>query len=1057
MSRRPSFAEALPALSLDRRVGVLVLGASMLVVGAVAMLLIPLELIPSGFSPPFLAVQVPWTDAPASEVVDKIVLPLEEELSTVRGLDGMNSFATTGRARIFMTFKGGTDMNVAYREVRDRVERARTRLPEDADRIFIRKENQSAIPVFVLGLAVDPEIADPYTLIQNQVVLRLQRIDGVATVQVNGLLEREIFIELDRERTEAAGLNIYQLASELGEDNFTLASGDVRSGDRKLLLRSVARYASLEELEGRMVAPRVRLGDIGTVSYRPPDAEFRVRANSRPAVALIVLKEGQANTLRVAREIRREVEALGRDPRLQRIGMVPLFDQGRVILESLDTLLDSGRIGGLFALMVLFFFLRRLRLTLIITLAIPISLMVALTAMYFAGESLNILSLLGLMISVGLLVDNSVVVAENIHRLHRAGLPRREAAIRGASEIALAITMATLTTIVVFLPVSLVEGQAQFFLLRLSLPISVALLGSLVVAGVFVPLSTYLTLRNGAPSEQPVAVVYRRFQWALGRAYEASFGRLNHGYTRLLGFFLERRTDLVLAVLVVAAATAVMARQVKVVEVQEEERSGFEIEVRLPDATTLEEAEEFFLECERIVEDAAEELGLSGWFIFHRATFGEVQGWFTNPRTTDLSPREVTQRVLDRLPERPGVQYYTGNESESEAQGEQVHVIALYGEDAGVLEEVARGLEPLFAAVPGVLGVKAASEPAPNELALVLDRARAQEQQVNPQVVAGVVGYALRGQQLRRYRADGLDIPVRVRFREADRETLGQLASFYVPAGEQGFVPISTVTDVRVLSGAQTIFRRDKRVTRTITLELAEGSEAATRARVARLEEQLDLPEGVRFGAPAQRSGFSEDLVGMQLAVLLSVVFIYLLMGFLFESFVLPLSIIGTIPLAGLGVVWAHLAAGLNVDFLGVVGVVLLIGVVVNNGIVLIDTVNRLRAEGMARREALLAAAERRFRPIMMTALTTICGMIPVALSGSTSIGLSYSSFGLSLIGGLTTATFLTLLVVPVLYTLIEDLRGLAEGALRRALGDRRATASMSTVGVSAGTPPAAE
>jgi HAE1 family hydrophobic/amphiphilic exporter-1 len=1033
MTGRP-FEELLPALSLNRRVGVLVLVASVVVVGVVAATSIPLELIPSGFSPPFLAVQVPWSDAPAPEVVDKIVLPLEEELSTVRGLDTLSSLATTGSARLFMTFGSGTDMDVAYREVRDRIERARARLPEDADRIFIRKEDESAIPVFVIGLAVDPEIADPYNLVQDEVVLHLQRLDGVASVDVEGLLEREVFIELDRERTEAAGLNIYQLAQELGDDNFTMASGDVRTGASQLLLRSVARYASLEELENRRVAPLVRLADVGTVTYKAPEADFRVRANSRPAVALIVFKEGQANTLDVARTIRRELERIQGNARLQQIEMVPLFDQGRVILESLQTLLDSGRVGGIFAVLVLYLFLRRLRLTLIITLAIPLSLLLALTAMYFAGESLNILSLLGLMISVGLLVDNSVVVAENIHRLHRSGVPRREAALRGAAQIALAITMATLTTIIVFLPVSLVEGQAQFFLLRLALPISVALLGSLLVAGLFVPLTTYLTLRNGPPRDR--GRVYRRVQDALGRFYDASFGRLNRAYTRLLAFFLgARRLDLILVVVVVAAATVAMMRELQIVEVQEEERSGFEIEVRLPDATTLEEAEQFFGECERIVEGAAEELGLSGWFLFHRPTSGSVQGWFTNPRTTDLSPREVTERVLELLPQPPGVRYFTGAERQGEERGRQVQVLALYGEDPEELDVVAEGLERLFVAVPGVLGVKAAADPAPNEIALVVDRDRAQQQQINPRVVAGVVGYALRGQQLNRYRAEGLDIPVRVRFREDDRETLNQLSSFYVPAGEAGFVPLSTVTDVRFLTGSRAIFRRDKRVTRTISLELEEGTEQATRERIWQLRDQIDLPEGMRFGEPPSGSGFDEDLASMRFAVLLSVVFIYLLMGLLFESFVLPLSIIGTIPLAGLGVVWVHRLAGLDVDMLGVVGVVLLIGVVVNNGIVLIDTVNRLRAEGMARRDALLAAAERRFRPIMMTAMTTICGMIPVTLSGATSIGLSYTSFGLSLIGGLTTATLLTLLVVPVLYTLFEDLRDLASGAVSRALG----------------------
>ena len=1044
------FEETLPRFSLNRRIGVLVLLASMVVVGLVSALGIPLELIPSGFSPPFLAVNVPWRDAPAQEVLEKVVMPLEDELSTVRGLESLFSFSTTGFGRCFMNFKSGTDMDVAYREVRDRIERARALLPEDADRIYIRKEDGAAIPVFVVGLAIDPGLSDPYTLVQKQIVVRLQRLDGVASVEVNGLLEKEIFIELDRERTEAAGLNIYALAQELGRDNFTMASGDVRTGGRKLLLRSVARYSSLEEIEDRMVAPKVRLKDIGTVSYKPPEARFKVRANSRPAVALVVLKEGDANTLRVARSIRDELRGMQDNPTLQGIFMVPLFDQGRVITESLDTLLSSGKIGGIFAIVVLYFFLRRLRMTLIITLAIPLSLLIALTAMFFADESLNILSLLALMISVGLLVDNSVVVAENIHRLHRAGLPRREAAIRGTAEIALAVTMATLTTVVVFLPVSLVGGQAQFFLLRLSIPISVALLASLMVAGIFVPLSVYLTLSDGDGTDRRESYLrsaYRRFVAFMERLYAASFGRVNQLYGRLLGVFLRRRLDLVILVMAVFAVTvAVPMQHVEFVEVQEEERGGFEIEVRLPRSTTLEEASEFFLECEKIVEDSADELGLSGWFLFHRETFGELQGFFNNPRTTDLSPREVTEIVLERLPERPGVSYYTGQESESEETGEQVHVVSLFGDDAEQLEETAEDLEPIFTAIPGVLGVKATGDPAPSELGLVVNRERAQQQNISPMVVAGMVGYALRGQQLNRYRTDGNDIPVRIRFLESDRETLSQLKSFYLPTGSGGFVPLSSITDTTYLKTARRIFRRDKQTSHTITLELEQGKEDEARKRLTAMEKAIDLPEGVRFGRPPRADSASEDLRGLAMAAGLSVVFIYLLMGFLFESFTLPLSIILTIPLAGLGVWWTHFAFGYNLDFLGGVGLVLLIGVVVNNGIVLVDYINRLRSTGMERGEALLTAAERRFRPIMMTALTTICGMIPVTLSGTNSIGLSYTSFGLTLIGGLTTATLLTLLVVPVFYTLFDDL-GRAVPAFLNALRRRADAKAPATSG----------
>jgi len=1028
--------EVLPRFSLKRRIAVLVLLVSTLVVGVVATLGIPLELIPRGFNNPYLGIRVPWRDAPPQEMLEKIILPLEEEVSTVAGIDNLRSYARTGIAFISINFKSGTDMDVAYRELRDRIERARVRMPEDADRITIRKEDESGIPVMVLGLTVDPGLIDPYNLIQTQIIMPLQRIDGVATVEVQGLEEKEIAIELDRERTEASGLNIYELAAQLADDNFTLASGDVRVGGKKLLLRSVARYRDLDALRQRLIAPSIRLDDIADVSWKAPKQTYRVRANSQPAVALMVLKEGQANSLDVARKIRTELERLDENPRLQNIGLFPLFDQGQVIEESLSTLLDSGRIGALFAVVVLFFFLRRLRLTLIITLSIPLSLLISLTVMYFAGETLNILSLLGLMISVGLLVDNSVVVAENVHRLHKEGMRRRDAAIKGVGEIALAILMATLTTIVVFLPVSLVEGEGQFFLLRLSLPISMALLASLMVAGVFVPLCVYLTLANGVQRKTRLRQVYERFTGLVEKLYNVTLLQLNRAYTWMLGIFLSRRLDLVLLVLLLYAVTGAVAfKGVKFVDVQEEEEAGFEIDIEMPRGTTLEEAEAYFQTLEKVVQENMEELDLDGQFHFHTANFGELQGWFKRPRTNEVSPREATERIMELIPKKPGAEYYTGQESESEEEeGAQVFVAVLEGDDYRLLEQVAKELEPRFLAVPGVLGLKSTGDPAPNELGLVIDRGRAQQQGINPQVVAGVVGYSLRGQQLPYYHRDGKEIPVRVRYKEEDRETLDKLKGFYVPTASGGVVPLSSVTEVRELASAERIFRSNKRTTRYLTLELVDGEEESARERLRALQAGIDLPEGIRFGEQ-RGQGPDEELEAMKFALLLSVVFIYLLMGFLFESFMLPLSIIFSILLAPIGVSWIHLLYGLNIDFLGVVGCVLLVGVVVNNGIVLIDYVNRLRRQGMERREAMLTATDRRFRPIMMTTMTTICGLVPVTMSGTSSIGLSYTSFGLTLIGGLISSTLFTLLVVPVVYTLLDDLRSSVVAALFRRMG----------------------
>jgi len=1025
----------LVSLSLRRPIAVTVLLASTLVLGLVATLGIPIELVPRGFEEPFLRVVVPWRDAPAPEVLDKIVRPLEEELATVGGIDRINSLSLVGSGRIFMRFKQGTDMDVAYREVRDRVERARRRLPEDVERIYMRKDDDTGIPIFVLGLSIDDTLANAYDLIENEIVLPLERIDGVAAVDTNGLVEKEILIELDRERAAAAGINIWSLAQDLGQDNFTMASGQVRAADRKLLLRSKATYDTLDELRQRPVSATARLGDIAKISYDLPDWKFRVRAMSHPAVAVVVRKEGDANTLEVTQRVEEAVERIRANPRLASIDTLELFNQREVILESLSTLMRSGEIGAFFAVAVLFFFLRRLRMTLIITLSIPLSLLVALTVMFLSGESLNIISLLALMISVGLLVDNSVVVAENIFRLHRDGLPRREACVRGASQIALAIVMATLTTVIVFLPASLVEGQAQFFLLRLSVPISVALVASLVVALLLIPLAVYVTLpANGGGKAGGETSRFRaahdRLNAVLRRAYDATFGRLNDGYGRLLERALARRAEALIVLVVAFAATiAVFSKRVEFVGIQEEERGGFEIEVELPTNTTFKETEEYFLACEKVVEGMKDELDLAGWFLFHRTTFGRVEGWFNTPRTNKLTPSQVTEKVLAALPRKAGGRLLAGEEGQDEELGKNEYTLELYGDDPEQLEAVAADVEKLLVSVPGVLGAKKSSDRPMEELALVVERERARAQGVSPQVVAGVVGYALRGQALPRATYQGRQIPVRVRFEESDRDSLGELGDFEVPSADGERIALGSLTDVRWLPTSQQIWRSGRRTSRAVTVELAEEGQKETRERLNTLAAGLDLPEEITRDV-RRPSGDDEDLQALMSALLFSVVLIYLLMAFLFESFVLPLSIVTTMPLAFLGVAWAHIVMGLDIDFLGVVGIVLLVGVVVNNGIVLIDYVHRLREVGHDRGRALLLAAHRRFRPIMMTALTTICGMMPLLSGGRTSIGLSYTSFGLTLVGGMTTATLLTLLVVPIFYTLFDDLRhAVADGA----------------------------
>jgi HAE1 family hydrophobic/amphiphilic exporter-1 len=1044
--------EALPRFSLDRRITVLVLMLTALVVGGISTIGIPLELIPKGFEAPTLTVTASWRDAPPRDVLDKLAIPLEEELSTVRGLEQINSWSSTGRTQVFLVFKQGADMDIAYRETRDRILRAQVRMPDDIDPIKILKLDSSSVPIMVLGVAIDPKVTDAYNLIQDEIVRHLARVEGVASARSQGLQEKEVLVELDREKTKAAGLNIYLVAQKLAQDNFALASGDVRSGSQKLLLRSMARYSDVEEVREQLVAPSVRVGDIGTVRYAEPDKLWRVRVNSKPALAVEVYKEGQANTIEVGKRLEEEFDKILQNPKLGSSELAILFSQSTVIEESIGTLLNSGKLGALFAACVLFFFLRRFRMTLIIALAIPLSMVIALTAMYFAGETLNILSLLGLIMSVGLLVDNSVVVAENIIRMYREGRSRREACIEGTSEIALAVILATLTSIVVFLPVALVEGRGQFFLLRLALPLTVSLAASLFVALIFIPVCIYFTLpRKGAGTEsRATGTVHRLIDRTLGAVYRQTLDRLNGVYNRVLAFFLRRRFDLFFAIFVVFAATmAGPAANLEVVDVSEEDRQDFDVSVDLPDNYSLEDAEVYFDAAEKVLEEIREELGLEGFFTFHTAGFGRIQGWF--PGRDDLSRTGVTDYVLERLPKRAGVELFSGQESRAEqADAVNEHVVVVHGEDPEVLDTVAEQIESRVRAVPGVIGVKRAIEiVTPNEVAIRVDRARANRFGLNPQLVAGAIAVGLRGQPLPRLHWDGKVVPMRIRFEEDDRRSLDELSDFAIPTGVQtssdGPIPnieagadevrLRAISRTEFLTASAGIFREDKRISRRITFDLDQDQAEQTRDRIDALVGGFDLPEGVRFGDRMAGQHLDEEVAGLKFAALVSVLFVYLLMGFLFESFVLPLSIILTIPLASLGVLWSHYWAGRDLDFLGFIGVILLIGVVVNNGIVLIDYAQRLRAEGMARTEALLLAARRRFRPIMMTAMSTIVGMIPLTAGAPTSIGISYRSFGLALIGGMVAATFLTLLVVPVFYTLFDD----ARNGVFRALGLGRA------------------
>ena len=987
-----------------------VLFLTILIVGLIATNRLKLELLPKGFEGSSLSVRVPWNAAVPQEVMEKLALPLEEELSTVRGLDSISSSCSSSGASVYLGFKQGVDMDVAYREVRDRLERAKLRFPDDVEHAYVRKMDMSGIPVCMIGVAYETD-GDLYDLVNKHIITPLSRIDGVANIDTKGLKEKEIIIEADKDRTEAYGLNIYQLANQMQGDNFSLASGNVRDGGKKYLLKSSSRFETMDQIQNLPISTNIILKDIANLKYEPEETRFKARVNGKNAMLITVAKEGEANTIEVCDRIVAEVDKIKNNPALSGFDMEIHMNQGGIIMEQLNTLFNNGGIGAIFAAFVLYFFLRRARMTLIIAGAIPLCLFIAIAAMYFAGESLNLLTILGLVLCVGLLVDNSVVVAENIQRHFQSGMKRQEACMKGVEEIGLAITTATLTTAIVFLPALLVEGEMRFFMMRLALPVVVALIASLGVALIFIPLCVYLTLssRESIQTSQTSPRSKTIKVW-MEKIYEATFGRFNRWYNQALGFFLKRRIDLAFLMLALLSVTIFVFEKVGFSVQQEENMASFNLSFSFPSRFTFDDRTAYFRQVEQTMNNRKDYYELDGFIIFYSAWFGELEGWFARDRKGTIPPREVAEKIYKELPKIPclRIEYQRmGEEGEKQDKKGQQYV-RIKGQDPEQLEKLADQLEPLFLNVPGVIALKKRQDETPNELALIVDRDRANSIGVNPTTLAGMVGYA------------GRQIPVRVRYSEENRAELADLNNFRVPTEDGRFSSIGTLTRPAMLNSPRYISRNDKSVSHTFGLELENGKEEDTRKAIESLQDSIDLPEGISFSEIEQRFDIKEIFNGI-FALMLAIIFIYLLMAFLFESVIMPISIVLSIPLAAIGSVWIHLLAGKEMDFLGIVGCVLLVGVVVNNGIVLIDYANRLRQTGMDRTKALLQASKHRFRPIAMTALTTIIGMIPLTLSKSSDMGMSYNSFGLTLIGGMISGTLLTLLVVPVFYTLLDD------------------------------------
>jgi len=1005
-------------LSIRRPVTVVMATLVVVLLGLVSLGRLPVELFPD-LSFPIAAVVTEYPNAAPQEVESLVTRPLEEALASVDRVRSVSSDSVEGTSIVILDFEWGTDMDVAALDVRERVDQVLGLLPDEVERPVVYKFDVRAAPVLLLTIGGQRSPTELLRLGQDVIEPRLARIEGVAQVTVSGAPDREVRVTLDPARLEAYGLTMDAVVSALRAGNLDLPGGSVTEGDRKLLIRTTARVKSVEELRDLPIATPagvVRLGQLGRVDLTLGEQESVSRLNGQPAVQISVVKEPRANTVQVVREVLAELARLQRDlPPDVEVAVVQ--DQAEFVQHSIRSVATSGITGGVLAVAVLYLFLRNVPATLVIATAIPISIIATFVPIYFSDITLNLVSLGGLGLGIGMLVDNAIVVLESIYRRRQEGAAPDEAALTGTGEVATAIAASTLTTIAVFLPVIFVGGFTAQVFEQLALTVTFSLVISLIGALTLVPmLASRLLARQARAGRDLTGPAVAGGEDSVPRRGMAAW---MEGLVRAA----LRRRALVVAVAVAAAGlTGAALSRMGTEFLPTLDQGQVTITAQLPPGSTLAAADDVARrleqvaaavpEAERVVTQVNEG---SASVTLHLVRRGQRQR-SAQEISTELRRATASIPGADITVSEPTV--FGAAASTSMAQIE----VRITGPDLTVLEDLAQQVLDRMEDIPGIVEPDTSFERVRPEVRVVLDRERLARLGMVPAQVGAAVEDAFNGVVASRLDTGGDPLDVRVVLDPSARRTVDDVASLRLN-GPAGSVLLGEVARLERGFGAQTITRDDRERSASVYASVAGASLGEVSTAIEEALAGLEVPAGyrVRLAGETQRMYEAFDDLGFALG--LSIVLIYMILASLYENFLHPLAIMLAVPFGLVGSVASLILTGRNLSVVAFIGVIMVGGIVVNNAIVLVDYVNQLRARGLERGEALARAAGVRLRPILMTTLTTVLGMLPLALGIGEGSEVE-APLATVVVGGLTLSTLVSLVLVPVAYTYLEDLVG---------------------------------
>ena len=1018
----------LTALCIRRPVATYMAALIVMVLGVISFLKIPVDLMPE-ITFPTVTISTSYSNVGPLEMETLVTEPVEKAVSSVEGVEDITSVSVEGRSQVRVSFGWSKDLEVAVSDVRAKIDRIRDDLPAAAEAPVVSKYDVNASPIMFIGVSGKMDPVALRTFVDREIRYRLERVAGVAAADIRGGLEREIHVNLSLDRLKAFELSTDQVIRALRAGNINLPAGSLSRAHLEVSVRTLGEFNNLDQLRNTVVANRggtpIYVKDLGRVEDSFKELDHAVRIHGSHAVVISLRRQPSANTIAVADRVKEEIQAINQE--LSDVNVHVLRENSSYIRNAVNNVTMAAVWGSVLALLVLLFFLRSLRSTVVIAAAIPISIVATFSLMYFQGFSINIISFGGLALGIGLLLDNSVVVLENIYRHHEAGGDHREAVLKGTREVVGAITASTLTTVVVFLPLIFVPGSAGILFRQLAWVVFFSLGASLIVAVTVVPVMASQLLG------QPGHAGPGRFLSRLFRAGQKSQMGLDDAYQGLLQWSLGHRVTVLAAAAVLLGSSLFLYPSIGREFMPRADEGNVTIRAETEAGSKMEETDRAFTQLDAITKEVVTEpyrnfthFGRFGWRARGKNQ-GHVHVWLGPRATRDRSDQDIVKALRRRVSEVPGVNArvrassglwifrrlgFTDNDNLD---------VKVRGHDLGEIQRIARQVKTAMEGVEGVAGVRISRQRGQPEMGIHVDRERAASLGIPVETIARGLQASLGGTRATFYREGGNEYDVIVRLGEDDRKELGGLLDQTVSDSTGRVLSLKNLVRLEERLGPMSVQRLNQERVVSISGEVAGRDITAAVADVQAALDQMALPQGVLVQVGGdfeeQKKAFAELQIGLLLALLM----VYMVMAAQFERLIDPLVIMFAVPFATVGVLTALHATGTTFNVNSYIGIILLVGIVVNNAIVLVDYINlKIREEGLSIADAVVYAGRTRLRPILMTTLTTALALVPLALALGEG-GEIQAPMARVVIGGLITSMLVTLVLIPVLYASVKE------------------------------------